>query len=674
MKLLILISVFYTLFNLIACQKQQPQGPYITPVPSGVVITSREKVYRIRAYADIYVRLQTQLGTPVSSWKTMLRNLKGQIHTALTSTNVSLTTLDNVLNLRLMSLNRKLDKMAASQRTKRSVLENPASELIGGAAHFLGLATADDIETLAEISDQLAGAIDGVVTVQKKTIAKVNEIGKAQNRLVEQVNDLTAILNSHGDTLRFIQEEMQVMRKAIKITQFVTQVIVFLNTFEDELNSYSEQCKLIISARAACESGSVSEQLIPTAILTELINNHGNRVAVEAHAYYQYLTVKKLILQNGDDYCVVQAPLLDAEEQEKYHLSTFPVCGESGCYKIYQDTTMVLSTLNALLYYPEICYGRMPPACQPGVVFSKNQQLCLHGLISGDIRQQKECPIIYTAHPDPPHPILTKTKNRYVLRTDTTTYHYRCSENRPKTGPIEAGVYVITIDPECELDAGTWLLHGISTYVEHFNISVTPPEPIDLPYFNVSNVPMDKIKIPLGIKQLEFHNYTDLVAPSDSHLQEDVRELAKNLHKKHYFWVWIILGIICVILVSIFIWKVIALKKAGLPLKMLFPKKMVHSEEPKVHFDPKAQVSAIYPALPKIPPISDPYYRGVWPALPVHGMPNAPAQNPENVPDNKPLINDPKDDSKPVKDPQGYDNEVMFTYNYGTQTYGTQTE
>ncbi len=575
------------------------RGQEFVPAPSGVVVTSRDPVHSIRAYAQVMVKVEG-IFTDLGHFPTTLGELQRQVNTLLRNNTYRQTR--GALQLRIRRLKDGFDSLARPMRTKRSLLDGPITELVGGAAHFLGLATVKDMALLAKATDTLATAVDGVVETQQQTVAVVNQLGHAQNELASQLTATTVVLTQLETRINEIENE-------IGRLFLVLDINTFLDSIETALQVYNTRRTAIAASRADCEAQAVSEQLIPKRIISKLLSTPGNQVKMTPETYYQYLMVEKVITTpEGDLYCVIQAPLLSGEAQELYRISSFPVCSEGSCYRIYQDVDVVVATLSATLYYPRHCYGSFPLVCQPGVLYSKEQQPCIHGLVAGDTNQQQMCPIIYTDRPEPPRPHPTRLRNRYVVRTDNILYHYRCEGARPVTGKLTAGVHVVTIDPNCDLDAGTWLLHGIPTLREAYNISIPLPEVVVIPHLQQMNFSRD-IHIPPGIRQMEYDTYHDLQAPPDSHIYDQVHAITKEIGQNHWFWLWILIGIAGGLFLLFITWRVIAFKKAGRPLNQLLQFKSMSNStkqlvddpktpQPAVAYDPNLSKVSLYPPLP----------------------------------------------------------------------------
>lgn len=125
------------------------------------------------------------------------------------------------------------------------------------------------------------------------------------------------------------------------------------------------------------------------------------------------------------------------------------------------------------------------------VKYDKHQQPCLHGLITGDARQQSYCPVtIYTKIP-PPCKIVVPTVNRYIETSDTF-YHYSCPHADPVVCRLATGNYTIDVEPHCVFDTSFWNSHGLPVLQFCRNITIDPPKFIDLSWLDLTQFPIKK--------------------------------------------------------------------------------------------------------------------------------------------------------------------------------------
>lgn len=574
----------------VLCFRACAQAQEIERVSSGVVVTATEPVYTINGYATVYTALHvTDDKSWTRSWTSVLTKCIQRITTVVNHPDL-LAVKGNILH-GLRARQAQLPRY----RTRRAPLG-----FIGDIGSTLfGLATADDVQAVADATEQVGRAVTGIAESQNKIIAQVNQLGHLQETISVKLSETVGVVNSLSKIVRALANATQDLAGQTAQLTFIQQIQEIAGEMDIQLTLrlYLESRQREL--RLGCESRLVTESLVPISIVNGLLTDRRNRIDLDAYNYYQYATVTKLIEINDILYCVIRTPLLEYDQYRTYHLNTFPVCTDQGCYRTYRDETFIMDTRGGSIYFPEVCYGvNAPLACQPGVRYAPDQQPCLQGLISNNPVQQKQCPITYTKTPGPPYPLQTTIPNRYVLRTDAVLYQYRCSDQRPQSAKLEAGTYIITIPPECDLDAGHWLLHGLKlTTIRINSTQPTLPQPLNITTLGFATQPSWKHPpFPAGINQLDFPTYEDLekIAIPDS---VDLLSPLDHLRSPYKLTILILL---CLVLIPLVILLGLRWYTGKWCTRPVSPSK-AENPEPLLHYNARAQ-ALTYPTAP--PPVS----------------------------------------------------------------------
>ena len=200
------------------------------------------------------------------------------------------------------------------------------------------------------------------------------------------------------------------------------------------------------------------------------------------------------------------------------------------------------------LYFPEDCFGPTPKACRPGVVYDKDQMPCLHGLVNGDVQQQEQCPLTYTQRKAPTS-AETRQVNKYIVDTDSVTYHYRCPGKTPQTADLKAGAYVIIVDPHCEFDSGYWILHGLPTTQYNYSKPLYQPKPIPIKFFDYPNLnqTLKELKLSNPLQELKVPNFQALISPAETDIVSEIDTIQENIGKHPFsWWMWCIIAALIV--------------------------------------------------------------------------------------------------------------------------------
>lgn len=506
----------------------------IVPSPSGVVIASSEDVYTVKSYAQVYITLQSPQPDVMTQWLRISRRLKQAAEQSAHKLKFG-EYQKNLLYKQVDALERMFDEyrhQIVRQNTTRQ--KRGVFDFIGDAASSLfGIPSASDVNALKEANQRIADQVDGVVATQRKVIGRVNALGRAQARIVQDLNQVHACIT---DQYLLAQDTRRELLKLSNFVWFEAQI----SELRHRINRYIRYLDQIKTIRAACESNSHSEVTVPPRILRDIMQLAYPGPSGEVMGYYQYLSTDKIMQLDGIIYCVVKVPIAQETPQVKYQINTFPVCEEGQCVRIFQDAEIIFNQKNGDLYYPDECFGYAPHLCQTGVLYASHTQPCLHGLITRDPDQQRKCPISVTTNNRVPLPVQTKVINRYIVESCDVTYHYRCPGKNPVVGKLVRGVYVITVDPQCEMDGGQWMLVGKQVKTIHLAKVVPPPVPIDM-NFMAPNMTLPKI--PPGMTEMKYENFDDLSAPAQTSLHETVADLQAQIGKASWTWLWVLIGI-----------------------------------------------------------------------------------------------------------------------------------
>lgn len=494
-------------------------GLNVTKAPSGVIVTSQEKVLDIKGFAKVYLVLQQSNRDFERQWQEAYTKVRAQIARNKDSRYNSIT-------LRMATDIYKqyaVIEMSDNHRSKRNILGSALSWLTG-------MPSQEDIDGLKKVNEYLSSQMSKVIHDQGKTIATVNKLGVQQKQMANKVNHLVTELGTITAGVTTLQQD-----------QASQAIMISLLRLQNSLTNYQLVKTDMRTVRAACESDSHSEVTIPPSTLRDILTGEGNYHDMPTALYYQYIHTESIIRHEGRTLCVIRVPLARKETHVLYHVSVFPVCGKTGCLTIYRDAEVVRGLQTEEVYFPEVCIGQSPQMCQAGVIHEDTAQPCIHGILANDKEQMMQCPVTISKQPPVARPVSTKVMNLYVVQTPSITYRYRCPNQNPIATKLPAGVYIIQVDPLCNLDAGIWLLKGLPVRELWLEGTVQPAQPIHMDFLDLSF----NITLPAGESQLEFDSYHALTQSTGLDLGVDTRvnEMQEAIGKHHLKWLWVATGI-----------------------------------------------------------------------------------------------------------------------------------
>ncbi|ELU02218.1 hypothetical protein CAPTEDRAFT_212429 [Capitella teleta] len=96
--------------------------------------------------------------------------------------------------------------------------------------------------------------------------------------------------------------------------------------------------------------GRVNEDLLPLETVCRLQQSANNQHALPPLHYYQYVRVNRLTIVDGELLCILDAPLVYAEEFTMYTIASFPVCQDQGCVRVYHDEEVAYEVSPRAIY------------------------------------------------------------------------------------------------------------------------------------------------------------------------------------------------------------------------------------------------------------------------------------------------------------------------------------
>jgi len=558
----------------------------VVTVPEGVVLAAEEPVYTIAGRITVYVPLaRDDVQNTYRQWRQTLSSMERGLSKIPTNNTSFLVDQGNRMVKRHYQRAAEdlketfpLPSLSEPPRRHKRGLFNFVGDI---ASSLFGTPSASDLACLQEAQTALASNVDQIVETQQQTIAVVNTLNENQRRIAGSLNRVTQQVNELSDKIARSQQELN-------MRALMDEIISELNSFRIALARYGTWSDKMTSVRAACESDSISELVISTDLLNKLIKPD------DIVSYYQYLHTDKIMMYNETLYCVVNVPLFRSTQDQLYVIETYPVCRGDSCHKIYHNEQVVVDPLSEVLYFPEECIGHHPLACRPSVEFSASTQPCLHGLINGDPGLQNQCPAtIYRDHPLP-IPGRMPGENTFAVATPDTVYRYLCPDQRPRTGSLASGVYLITIEPGCALDANLWRLSG-KTHRTYYAAKPTSfPKPLNI----TITIPTESLIFPEHLAVLEIDEVEKLSQPDSPHTKATIYNLHARLANNQDFWQWVVLTII--ILIAIFL----VYRKYRARMSCPFPKILkktaqppVYSPETSAHYVASTSTVRLYPDL-----------------------------------------------------------------------------
>ena len=454
----------------------------ITNVPTGVVVT-KQPLHAAGAYVDVFVVVNDNREVNfVQQAESLLASLKEHIVAVSEHDSVK-----RVLLKRLHLLQQRLHVPATRQR--RGLID-----IIGDVSHILfGTARDSDIKRLNAALKVLDNKTNAIASAAGKTVAIIDKLSKAYNVLSQALNNVQRSVEWNSQVIEELSHELQSM-------EIFNRIDYLLSLLETQVTTYQNEIERVHDVRMTCLMGRVTDDVLPTHVLHDILSDVMNHKRLPDEWYYQALKVDYMFYHEDKLLCKILLPLVDEELFALYHVTTFPIMDSKGekYIRLYHDVDVAISNINGDAIFADNCIGDNPIVCSAAARYAATEFQCLHGLIENDSGKLKHCPITYLDSVDPRFYIKDLGQNKYLGYSDELRYVYRCQNREPISGTISAGIYIIGLEQGCTLDTSTYLLKGLLYKTVDYESSPVEPRVIDLGFVDkfLSNLTLFSEKYP----------------------------------------------------------------------------------------------------------------------------------------------------------------------------------
>ena len=434
----------------------------VIPVPDGVIVKDRGELKQISSQVETYIEIPRDVsfqnkqlfGRVVDNLMDLLNNLTGMVSSAVDPQVIT------SLKWRVLKISSRL---GLSDRKRRGLF-NFVGEI---SKSLFGTATSNDIEKLRKAHRNLEVNQQAIVQHQNKLIGVVQQLQDVQRnhyRILTSLQDQVSRLSSFATA---VSEGLTILGQVMDAEVMVSA----LESVRDEV----ERARILARVKInLCQSGSVTEELIPSEFLSQLVHVSQYGHYLPEQWYYMYPRVTRYFEYLNRVYCVTNLPLIHQDVYLSKRIYTYPVKKNGTIIRVLHDTWIALSTTNGDLFYPnlDLCVGYNPTVCQAGMIFPVSQESCVRGIVGADNSLKQSCSI-QVSELDLEHKVITTGQNTYVVYTKQGVLTERCSKNLPTYINLEEGIFVVKIKPGCSLENGDWRLEGVHYLSRTVNDTMT---------------------------------------------------------------------------------------------------------------------------------------------------------------------------------------------------------
>ena len=441
----------------------------ITRAPDGVIVETSDFARQQSAVINYYLILETEFKQTLYS---RFDDALGSLETAVMQLKQAHGNDDilRFLETRISMLSRQKETTSLS-RSKRGLLN-----FVGGLSKSLfGTATEEDVASVQAGLDQLTDRVEILFTANNKLTGVVNKMG-------DEIQRQSARIDGAVTTLRRLWPTIADLAPALRAQTRVAQMEAMLSMLESMMLWVIDSDHRQQNRRQLCQAGLVTEDLLPRSFLRKLstVTNHGLPLSDEW--YFQHLTVTKYFEQNGKFICRIDIPLVSIEPFLFRPIYTYPTRKGNMLVRIFHDATAVIGTTSGKLFYANQCMGTEPRVCLAGMIFSKDQEECVRGIVNGDQHLKSMCAVHASKTIDFTNVLLELGHNVYVIYSLPCNYLYRCPGQIERTGSLTEGLHIIEINDLCVFDTDDWMLEGTLQVVSRTRLNVSHFELPEFPH------------------------------------------------------------------------------------------------------------------------------------------------------------------------------------------------
>ena len=351
-----------------------------------------------------------------------------------------------------------------------------AFDFIGDLGSSLfGIATEEDLGKVATAVEAMGDRQEIVIEHQNQLIGAVESLGNEVRKQKSAIWMLEAQVSGLTQTLG------ELLRETAEITRLL-EVDVLLSVAENsnlEMEALESRAQLHV---LMCQSGTVTEDLIPRSFLQSLSTFTSHGMALREDWYYGHLTVEQYFEKDNDVYCKVRIPLVHPESFLSRKIFTYPVRRNGIVTRVLHDAWVAIGTTSGRLFYPpDDCVGTDPTVCHAGMVFKTDQERCVRGIVADNDEYKKECNV-HVTNIEQGHALVKTGRNAYVVYSRDGELTRRCPDKAPTTTHLAEGLYILGLSDSCVAETEEWRVEGVRYVTQRLTPNDTMTELI-LPTF-----------------------------------------------------------------------------------------------------------------------------------------------------------------------------------------------
>ena len=511
----------------------------LTRVKGGVLQHSLGKAFRQAAHADLFIIIDSDSEADDRS------SIAEMIHITADRLRSLVQQFDGSSHFGQL-VRRRIDNLEhgtqVPQRQKRGLIN-----LIGEATHYLfGIARQSDTDRLGRAIDALRTQTSSIATLQGKQIVAINALAENQREIADHLTDIRVRIKQQQDQLQQMGRILEEEARHLHHVDMRQRITLLVDNFADDAAALHAVTSATQRRRNLCESRLVTEDLLPRRALQDVLDNPINDGRIPIDWFYAHLKVESMFITNNTLVCKIVIPFVHDETYNAYSIVTMPTpnINMSGFLHMYHDAQVAISTASDEMMFVHDCIGTNPRVCPGAPRFPIKEFPCIQGILDNNVAKQHNCPITYLKTRREDNVFKRLGINVYVGYIEATDYYYRCSKANPLFGRLDASPYLIELDADCTLDAGSFVLSGIPATSANFGFEQPRIRVVEIPVLEeapIRNLTQLIRDFP-HIEELKVARITDI--RNDELLSQlGIMKINSSRHDRWFnnWWFWVAL-------------------------------------------------------------------------------------------------------------------------------------
>ena len=348
-----------------------------------------------------------------------------------------------------------------------------------------------------DLGGQMLHQVFGVATSEQiETSRKMIQLVRASNKqILHQSNKMVTVINQTYHEIILHQEHIVKVEKAISELYVHVQSWIALHNvalekiraglridrclslLESAHFAWTKQRTRFIAQRLALESGRLSETLLPTEELLEILRHSHTRGFYTPNLgwFYEFVTVTPLWKNENELIYVANLPLSGHTMYLRYHIKTFPFLHTPSktFLQMQMPGNVAYDTTDGLVFKPYRCMGRNPEICYTGPIYAKTHFSCLHGVLTNNAALRDTCTLTIHRNKMLQESVREISTNEFIIVSNGAILDLFCEGKPSKTVRLPIGTSKVHLSPHCRLSTKQWMINGIMSY--DMNLTLTSP-------------------------------------------------------------------------------------------------------------------------------------------------------------------------------------------------------